>query len=136
MDENSFEQDACLSERSDLTYFQLSDRVFFWHAIALHTICIGFAMAVSKIDMIFDLTGAITGAFSIFLFPAIGYLVAFKRYGDLPGKRRTCETWLFLLAAWMFVFLGLLLIFGAIYINVLRATGRLEEYETETSKTK
>ena len=82
-------------------------------------------MAVSNIDMIFDLVGAITGAFSIFLFPSIGYLVAFHRYGDSLGKDRSCETWLFLLAAWTFLLLGLILIFAAIYINVLRARGML-----------
>ena len=112
----------------------LTDRVYFWHAVILHASCIILAILVQNIDVIFDLAGAICCAFSIFLFPAIGYLVAHMRYsGDGNDdtshvrSQSRCETWLYLIFAWVFVALGLILIAAAIYINVLRFSGKLPQ---------
>ena len=43
--------------------------------------CMGLAIVVKNIDILFDLAGAIACSFSIFLFPAVGYLIAHYRYG-------------------------------------------------------
>ena len=59
----------------------MSDNAFFWHAIILHGFCLTLAIIVKDIDVIFDLSGAICCSFSIFLFPAVGYLIAHHRYG-------------------------------------------------------
>ena len=118
---------------STLDMLDLTDRVYFWHAVILHASCIILAILVQNIDVIFDLAGAICCAFSIFLFPAIGYLVAHKRYsgdGNDTSHVRSqsrCETWLYLIFAWVFVALGLILIAAAIYINVLRFSGKLPQ---------
>ena len=73
------------SSSTTLPYYNLSDRAFFWHALILHISCLALAIVVKKIDVIFDLAGAICCAFSIFFFPAIGFLVANRRYGQNNG---------------------------------------------------
>ena len=85
----------------------------------LHVACLTLAILVKKIDVIFDLAGAICCAFSIFLFPGVGYLIALKKYSDAKSS------WLYLISSWVFLALGLSLIVAAIYINVMRATGKL-----------
>ena len=64
------------TSRSELTYKGLSDQVFFWHALSLHLLCVGSAYLIHDITILFDLFGAVTCAFSIFFFPAIGFLCA------------------------------------------------------------
>ena len=81
------------SDANELTYQQLPSNVFFWHTVVLHVTCLAIAILVSKIDIIFDLAGAICCAFSIFLFPAVGYLIAYKRYvrrDDNTGNKNDC----------------------------------------------
>ena len=96
---------------------------------------------MSKIDIIFDLAGAICCAFSIFLFPAVGYLIAYKRFvrrDDNTGNKndsgqqtmlKSKETQIYLVSSWAFLVLGIILIIMAIWINVLRVTGRLKSHE-------
>ena len=62
-----------------MDFYKLSDTVFFLHALGLHLVSISIALTCKKIDFIFDLLGSITTAFSIFLFPAIGFLAAYGR---------------------------------------------------------
>ena len=129
------------SDNSELTYFKLPSNVFFWHTIILHGACLLIAILVRKIDVIFDLAGAICCAFSIFLFPAVGYLIAHKKYvrrDNNTGNRNDCgqqtmlrsrETQIYLWSSWVFLVLGIILIVMSIYINVLRATGRLPSHD-------
>ena len=74
------------TDKTVLPYNELSDNVFFWHTLALHGICIISALLVSDITILFDLAGAITSAFSIFLIPAVLYLIASRRYGAETEK--------------------------------------------------
>ena len=118
------------SSAEEVSYQKLSDRAFFWHAILLHGFCLFLAITVQKIDMIFDLAGAICCAFSIFLFPALGYLIASYRFGGRQQQQqqdstRTCETWLYQMSSCAFLAIGLLLIMAAFYINILRVSGML-----------
>ena len=128
--------DGC--KNAGYSYQKLSDSAFFWHTILLHGSCIALAIAVKKIDMIFDLAGAICCAFSIFIFPAVGYLIALYRYGGARQRanseeaasvsnRHKCETWLYLASSWVFLALGALLIIAACYVNILRAAGKLPQ---------
>lgn len=124
------------SERTDKTvlpYNELSDNTFFWHTLGLHLLCLISALLVSDITILFDLAGAITGAFSIFLIPAVLYLIASRRYGaELEKDDR--ETRLFKAAAWLFVVLGIFVIVLAIYLIVLRAQGLVKK-ESEAENT-
>ena len=124
------EEDDLQVSTSTLSMLNLSDRAYFWHAVILHASCLILAILVEKIDVIFDLAGAICCAFSIFLFPAIGYLVAHHRYsGDGAHARNQskCDYWLYLIFSWVFLALSLIIIAAAIYINVLRASGKLPQ---------
>ena len=103
----------------------MSDSVFFWHALVLHVLCISLAITLHSIDIIFDFVGAVCCAFSIFLFPGVGYIFAKRAYGNLRAEKSKFGDGLYLFLAWLFVILGFALISAAIYLNWLRWSGKL-----------
>ena len=112
---------------TEQAYHGLSDSIFNWHAILLHISCLAIAMLVQQIEVVFDLVGAITCSFSIFLFPAIAYLVAFTRFNGKIKDSRKADATFYLLASWVFIVLGVTLIIMAIYLNIMRAIGKFKD---------
>lgn len=109
---------------STLPFWKLSDSVFFYHTLALHLVCMSLAIASSQIGWIFDLIGALTTSFSIFLFPAIGFLTAYNRVGSNWQESDSTKR-LYLVFAWIFVPLGVMLFISALTLNALRLTGHI-----------
>ena len=94
------------------------------HALALHLVCIGMALAFKNIDFLFDLLGALMTAFSIFLFPAIGFLTAYSRFSSKWQEDEQVKSW-YKVFAWIFLPLGAFIIISAITLNVMRLTGHI-----------
>ena len=92
--------------------------------MALHGLCISVALLISDITVIFDLIGAVTCAFSIFLIPGIGLLLALNAYPNVDSTNR--NTNLFKVSSYIFIVLGIAYVLGSFYIGVLRFRGEVE----------
>ena len=97
--------------------------------MALHLVCIALALSSNQISWIFDLIGALMTSFSMFLFPAIGYITAYNRVGA-SWKESGFTKRFYLVFAWTFVPLGVMLFITAITLNVLRLTGHISSDTT------
>lgn len=54
----------------------------------MHLSVIVIALSVESIDAVFDFAGAIGSSATMFLFPAIAYIVSLKRFGTIRQKKK------------------------------------------------
>lgn len=117
------------SVKSALTYKQLSDRVFFWTTVVLHAGILFLSVTIKDLTVVFDFSGAISATMLTFIFPAVAYLVALSRYGTARIRRRR-ETFVYQVLSVIFILLGLAILISYLYVQVLKAIGRLETAES------
>ena len=117
------------SARSGLTYKKLPDNIFFWTALLLQASMLTIAITAKNIEPVFDFLGAFGCNSITFLFPGLGYLVAFHRFGS--NKEKSWELLFNQVIAITFLILWVLILALYVFITVKKATGEYEEYEEE-----
>lgn len=75
-------QEAAKKEAEEASLKYLSDRVFFWMAVALQTAILLMTLFIRSIVAVFDFAGAFSACYVLFLFPGLFYLRACKLYGQ------------------------------------------------------
>ena len=71
-------------------------------------------MSVEEITSVFDFTGAIGSSSLMLLFPSLSYILVLREFGS-SHERNDCETTFYLISAWIFLALYLLLMITYIY---------------------
>lgn len=84
----------------------------------LHASILLLAIVIPNIDIVFEITGSIACPSIIYLFPAIGYLVALNKYGT-EAKRSQSYTKMFSAVSWVFIVFGTFSIVGYLTFIIL-----------------
>ena len=108
------------SEKSELEYQSLPERVHFWTSLSSHAIILILAILIRDVSVVFEFAGTISCSFATFYFPGIGYLLALKKY----GTDRTRTKWRsisYAVLAWTYIVLGSLAIIAYFSVLILKA---------------
>ena len=118
-------QMTATSVKSALTYKQLSDRVFFWVTVSLHSTILLLSILISDLTVVFDFTGGICATLMMFVFPGVGYLVALRRYGTSRIRKRR-DTLAYQVVSVLLIVLGFAILGSYISVQVMKALGKIE----------
>lgn len=73
--------DSARTEKSELTYKSLPDSVLITVTTILHVSILVLAILIPDIETVFELVGSFGCINIAYVFPAIGYLLALKKFG-------------------------------------------------------
>ena len=103
------------STKSQLTYKDLNDTVFFWTTVILQIGIMTMALTIEDIDVIFDFIGVIGCASQTFLFPSVAYLLAVNKYST-SRQRKKWETTIYQILSYIFLILYFSILGAYVYI--------------------
>ena len=110
------------SEKSELTYKQLSDNVNCIIATIIHVLILMLAILIPKVDIVFEFAGGIACPSIFFIFPALGYLQTLSQFGT-EAKRSESSTKIFVVVSWVFLIVGVAEVCGYLTFLSLKVSG-------------
>lgn len=114
--------DSVGTEKSELTYKSLPENTVLVITSILHVTILLLAIVIPDIEAVFELVGSFACVCIAYVFPAVGYLLALKRYGT-EERRNRLKTKVIVVISWTYLVFGVSTICFYLAFILLKLTG-------------
>ena len=113
------------TEKSELTYKNLSDTVQNWTSLTIQIKILILAILIKDIGVIVEFVGTCGFSLITYFFPAVAYLMALHRFGTVRTYKKGWTTF-YRVTSWVFIALGTMSVGSYIATSILKAMGKLQ----------